>query len=48
MSYRGVKPLYVIPHEKERENVEEIIGDDTNMIFITTPGQVWNFPQFTV
>ncbi|GKA59624.1 photosynthetic NDH subunit of subcomplex B 1, chloroplastic [Tanacetum coccineum] len=39
-SIRGVKPLYVIPHEKERENVEEIIGDDTNMIFITTPGQL--------
>lgn len=38
--YRGVKPVYVIPHERERENVEEIIGDDTNIVFITTPGQV--------
>nr|XP_043607489.1 photosynthetic NDH subunit of subcomplex B 1, chloroplastic [Erigeron canadensis] len=39
-SIRGVKPLYVIPHEKERENVEEIIGEDTNMVFITTPAQL--------
>ncbi|KAD5507756.1 hypothetical protein E3N88_15459 [Mikania micrantha] len=39
-SIRGVKPLYVIPHEKERENVEEIVGDDANIIFITTPGQL--------
>ncbi|KAI7742330.1 hypothetical protein M8C21_012020 [Ambrosia artemisiifolia] len=35
-----MKALYVIPHEKERENVEEIVGDDTNIIFITTPGQL--------
>ncbi|KAJ9568033.1 hypothetical protein OSB04_003999 [Centaurea solstitialis] len=39
-SIRGVKPLYVIPHEKERENVEEIIGYDANIVFITTPGQL--------
>ncbi|CAI9283668.1 unnamed protein product [Lactuca saligna] len=42
-SIRGVKPVYVIPHEKERENVEEIVGDDTNIIFITTPGQLAAF-----
>ncbi|KAJ9189907.1 hypothetical protein P3X46_001155 [Hevea brasiliensis] len=37
---RGFKPLFVIPHEKERENVEEIVGDDTSIVFITTPGQL--------
>ncbi|KAI4331179.1 hypothetical protein MLD38_029389 [Melastoma candidum] len=37
---RGVKPIFVIPHEKERENVEEIVGEDTSIIFITTPGQL--------
>lgn len=37
---RGFKPVYVIPHEKERENVEDIVGDDTCIVFITTPGQV--------
>ena len=37
---RGFKPVYVIPHEKERENVEEYVGDDTSIVFITTPGQV--------
>ncbi|KAG9146880.1 hypothetical protein Leryth_005177 [Lithospermum erythrorhizon] len=36
---RGVKPLFVIPHEKERENVEDVI-DDPNIVFITTPGQL--------
>ncbi|KAK8551137.1 hypothetical protein V6N13_119622 [Hibiscus sabdariffa] len=36
---RGFKPLFVIPHEKERENVEEEI-DDANIVFITTPGQL--------
>lgn len=30
----------MIPNEKERENVEEIVGDDTSIVFITTPGQV--------
>jgi hypothetical protein len=37
---KGLKPLFVIPHEKHREDVEEIVGDDTNIMFITTPGQV--------
>ncbi|CAN7098598.1 unnamed protein product [Brassica rapa subsp. narinosa] len=37
---RGFKPVYVIPHEKERENVEEYVGDDTSIVFITTPGQL--------
>ncbi|MBA0565240.1 hypothetical protein Golob_010128 [Gossypium lobatum] len=37
---RGFKPLFVIPHEKERENVEEEVGDDANIVFITTPGQL--------
>lgn len=36
----GLRPVYVIPHEKERENVEEIVGDDTSIVFITTPGQL--------
>ncbi|KAM7480269.1 hypothetical protein LguiA_028482 [Lonicera macranthoides] len=37
---RGGKPIYVIPHEKERENVEEIVGEDTSIVFISTPGQL--------
>lgn len=37
---RGGKPLFVIPHEKERENVQEFVGEDTNIVFITTPGQL--------
>ncbi|XP_059640416.1 photosynthetic NDH subunit of subcomplex B 1, chloroplastic [Cornus florida] len=37
---RGVRPLFVIPHEKERENVEDVVGDDANIVFITTPGQL--------
>ncbi|XP_010063569.2 photosynthetic NDH subunit of subcomplex B 1, chloroplastic [Eucalyptus grandis] len=37
---RGVRPIFVIPHEKERENVEEIIGEDASTVFITTPGQL--------
>ncbi|KAJ7962754.1 NAD(P)H dehydrogenase subunit 48, partial [Quillaja saponaria] len=37
---RGVRPVFVIPHEKERENVEEVIGEDTSIVFITTPGQL--------
>lgn len=40
---RGFKPVYVIPHEKERENVEEFVGDGTSIVFITTPGQVCVF-----
>ncbi|KAL9244738.1 hypothetical protein vseg_018476 [Gypsophila vaccaria] len=37
---RGVTPLFVIPHEKVREDVEEIVGDDTSIVFITTPAQL--------
>nr|AQX44159.1 hypothetical protein [Apostasia odorata] len=37
---RDVKPLFVIPHEKEREEVEETIGRDSSIIFTTTPGQL--------
>uniref|UniRef100_A0A0F7GY58 NAD(P)H dehydrogenase subunit 48 n=1 Tax=Monsonia marlothii TaxID=163685 RepID=A0A0F7GY58_9ROSI len=37
---RNVKPVFVIPHEKERENVEDIVGDDTRIVFITTPSQL--------
>ncbi|KAL3613618.1 Photosynthetic NDH subunit of subcomplex B 1, chloroplastic [Castilleja foliolosa] len=36
----GLKPVFVIPHEKERENVEDVVGDDTSIVFITTPGQL--------
>ncbi|KAF8393027.1 hypothetical protein HHK36_021268 [Tetracentron sinense] len=37
---RGVKPIFVIPHEKERYDVEEIAGKDASIVFITTPGQL--------
>ncbi|KAK9677317.1 hypothetical protein RND81_11G136100 [Saponaria officinalis] len=37
---RGFTPLFVIPHEKVREDVEEIVGDDTSIVFITTPAQL--------
>ncbi|NP_001242232.1 Photosynthetic NDH subunit of subcomplex B 1, chloroplastic-like [Glycine max] len=37
---RDVTPLFVIPHEKERENVEEIFSEDASIVFITTPGQL--------
>uniref|UniRef100_A0A7C8YE29 Uncharacterized protein n=1 Tax=Opuntia streptacantha TaxID=393608 RepID=A0A7C8YE29_OPUST len=37
---REVTPVFVIPHEKIREDVEEIVGDDTSIVFITTPGQL--------
>ncbi|XP_052164993.1 photosynthetic NDH subunit of subcomplex B 1, chloroplastic [Oryza glaberrima] len=36
----GLKPLFVIPHQKHREEVEETVGKDTNILFITTPGQL--------
>ncbi|XP_047939740.1 photosynthetic NDH subunit of subcomplex B 1, chloroplastic [Salvia hispanica] len=36
----GLTPLFVIPHEKERENVEYVVGDDASIVFITTPGQL--------
>ncbi|KAG7992701.1 hypothetical protein I3843_02G140000 [Carya illinoinensis] len=39
-SIRGLRPVFVIPHEKERENVEELFGDDASIVFITTPGQL--------
>ncbi|GMH22160.1 hypothetical protein Nepgr_024003 [Nepenthes gracilis] len=37
---RGVKPVFVIPHEKVREDVEENISADACILFITTPGQL--------
>lgn len=37
---RGFKPVFVIPHEKVREDVEEFVGDDASIVFITTPGQL--------
>ncbi|KAJ8553614.1 hypothetical protein K7X08_024292 [Anisodus acutangulus] len=37
---RGVKPVFVIPHEKEREDVEDAVGLDASIVFITTPGQL--------
>lgn len=37
---RGIKPVFVIPHEKEREDVEDAVGEYASIIFITTPGQV--------
>uniref|UniRef100_A0A804RET3 Photosynthetic NDH subunit of subcomplex B 1, chloroplastic n=1 Tax=Zea mays TaxID=4577 RepID=A0A804RET3_MAIZE len=37
---RGLKPLFVIPHEKHRDEIEEEVGDDTSILFITTPGQL--------
>jgi len=43
LSDRDVTPLFVIPHEKERENVEENFGDDASIVFITTPGQVLKY-----
>lgn len=40
---KGLKPLFVIPHEKHREEIEEEVGEDTNILFITTPGQVGGY-----
>ncbi|KAL6334493.1 hypothetical protein AAG906_016040 [Vitis piasezkii] len=37
---RGIRPIFVIPHEKVREEVEEEVGEDASMVFITTPGQL--------
>uniref|UniRef100_A0A0F7GZG4 NAD(P)H dehydrogenase subunit 48 n=1 Tax=Pelargonium tetragonum TaxID=122197 RepID=A0A0F7GZG4_9ROSI len=37
---RDLTPVFVIPHEKERENVEEIVGYDAPIVFITTPAQL--------
>ncbi|KMS95541.1 hypothetical protein BVRB_007250 [Beta vulgaris subsp. vulgaris] len=39
-AFREVTPVFVIPHEKLREDVEEIVGDETSIVFITTPGQL--------
>ncbi|KAK9101769.1 hypothetical protein Sjap_019023 [Stephania japonica] len=36
---RDIRPVFVIPHEKEREVVEETI-EDPSVVFITTPGQL--------
>ncbi|XP_017248726.1 photosynthetic NDH subunit of subcomplex B 1, chloroplastic [Daucus carota subsp. sativus] len=36
----GVKPVFVIPHEKVREDVEDIIGEEASIVFISTPGQL--------
>lgn len=36
----GLKPVFVIPHEKIREDVEDVVGDDASIVFITTPGQL--------
>ncbi|KAJ4958620.1 hypothetical protein NE237_025731 [Protea cynaroides] len=37
---RGVRPIFIIPHEKEREDVEEVVGEDASIVLITTPGQL--------
>lgn len=37
---RGMNPVFVIPHEKIREDVEEMMGEDASIILITTPGQL--------
>ncbi|XP_054784560.1 photosynthetic NDH subunit of subcomplex B 1, chloroplastic-like [Prosopis cineraria] len=37
---RDFRPVFVIPHEKERENVKEVVGEDASVVFITTPGQL--------
>uniref|UniRef100_A0A0F7CYU9 NAD(P)H dehydrogenase subunit 48 n=1 Tax=Pelargonium dichondrifolium TaxID=73194 RepID=A0A0F7CYU9_9ROSI len=37
---RDLTPVFVIPHERERENVEEIVGYDVGIVFITTPAQL--------
>ncbi|KAJ9693144.1 hypothetical protein PVL29_012052 [Vitis rotundifolia] len=35
----GIRPIFVIPHEKVREEVEEEV-EDASIVFITTPGQL--------
>ncbi|XP_057514219.1 photosynthetic NDH subunit of subcomplex B 1, chloroplastic [Actinidia eriantha] len=37
---RGIRPIFVIPHEKIREDVEDVVGYDESIVFITTPGQL--------
>ncbi|KAF3325840.1 Photosynthetic NDH subunit of subcomplex B 1 [Carex littledalei] len=34
------KPVIVIPHEKEREELEETVGDAAAILFMTTPGKL--------
>lgn len=34
------KPVIVIPHEREREELEETVGDAAAILFMTTPGKV--------
>ncbi|KAK7255108.1 hypothetical protein RIF29_28511 [Crotalaria pallida] len=36
---REFTPVFVIPHEKERINVEDFV-EDASIVFITTPGQL--------
>ncbi|EMS60638.1 hypothetical protein TRIUR3_30515 [Triticum urartu] len=36
----GLRPLFVMPHEKHREEIEEVVGEETAYLFITTPGQL--------
>ncbi|PSR89363.1 Photosynthetic NDH subunit of subcomplex B 1 like [Actinidia chinensis var. chinensis] len=37
---RGVRPIFVIPHEKLREDVEDVVGYDDSIVFITIPKQL--------
>ncbi|PON89296.1 Photosynthetic NDH subunit of subcomplex B [Trema orientale] len=37
---REIRPVFVIPHEKEREDVEYVVGFDASIVFTTTPGQL--------
>ncbi|KAG0567766.1 hypothetical protein KC19_7G158800 [Ceratodon purpureus] len=34
------KVVFVIPNEKERQKVKEACGEDSHIVFITTPGQL--------
>ena len=36
--------VFVIPNEKDREKVKEYCGEDSHIVLITTPGQVWYSP----
>ena len=45
---RKIRPIFVIPHEKIREDVEDVVGYDESIVFITTPGQVISFSPFAV
>ncbi|GFZ17246.1 NDH-dependent cyclic electron flow 1 [Actinidia rufa] len=37
---KGVQPIFVIPHEKLREDVEDVVGYDDSIVFITIPEQL--------